>query len=267
MEPNYSCKCNRCGYEGSCKKNLVQHLRRKTLCPSTISDVDRDIQLQNLTKKSISDDAVQCKYCNKFFNSKPNMYRHLHSCKKNPRNNTQDDITILQKKIEDLQQEVHELKKGQVTSISNKNTINNNNNIHINNFGRETIDHLPNDFLTSCFMFQNMRSLVENTYFDKDCPSNHTITLKSMKNKTVKVYDDGDWKTMLADEALEEMINKGHTILSKHYKKNTGEIEEEMSEEEVQEVLDWLQKIYLKESRLIIPLKKQLMIVLCNNIK
>jgi hypothetical protein len=72
---------------------------------------------------------------------------------------------------------------------------------------------------------------------------------------------------MLADEALEEMINKGHTILSKHYKKNTGEIEEEMSEEEVQEVLDWLQKIYLKESRLIIPLKKQLMIVLCNNIK
>lgn len=269
METDYSCKCNRCGYETSCKKNLVQHLKRKGVCPPTLSDVDRDIQLQSVTKKSYSTDAVECKYCNRLFNSKPNMYRHYHSCKKNPLNNTKDDITILQKKIEDLQQEVHELKKGGGTNISNKNTIGtiNNNNIHINNFGRETIDHLPNDFLTSCFMFQNMRSLVENTYFDKDCPSNHNITLQSLKHKTVKVYDEGDWKMMWVDEALEEMINKGHRILSKHYKKNTGEIEEEMSEEEVQEVLDWLHKIDLKEARLIIPLKKQLMMVLCNNVK
>ena len=214
MEETFSLKCNRCDYQAACKKNLVQHLKRKIICPPLTSDVDRDIQIQTLTKKS--DNAVSCKYCSKKFNFRSNMYRHLKSC-------------LFY--IDPLQ------------NNSNKTKI-------ITSFGNETSHHLSYDYLTSCLKSRNIRGLIENIYFNKECPSNRNITLQSMKNKTVKVYDEGKWNMMCSEEAMDDMIIKAKETLINHYNNNM---------EADENAIGWLAMI---NNRL---LKKQLMMVLCNN--
>ena len=277
--------CNRCGFETTFKRYLLSHLQKKIECPANIEDVDRSIQIKSLKMK---EKTIKCSYCDNKYSHQSSMSRHQQICEKNPKNQFQilrEEITTLKDEISKLTaskiQEVpvttsptavvpmnneilNQTNTSYITSNSHNSIQQNMNTININNFGHETHEHLPLDFLTSCFMFKNMPSLVENTHFDPDCPTNHNIKLQSFKAKTVKVYDDGKWKYKTADGVLDEMINKGHYILYKHYRKNTEDIEGEMSEEEIAEVLDWLRQIDHKETKIIAPLKSELLNMLRN---
>jgi len=254
--------CRRCEFTTTCKRYLISHLQRKTMCPAITENIDRNIQLQSLKN---NDNKMTCEHCGNNYSHKSSLSRHTAICKGNPLNQIKDlksEITTLKDQIEKLS-----IQNTSSTCNNSHNIVQQNiqhNHISINSFGRETFEHLPLEFLTSCFMFKNMPTLVENTHFDPDCPSNHNVKLQSFKAKTVKVFLDGKWNYKLADNALDEMINKGHYILSKHYRKNTVDIEEEMSEEEINEVLVWLKQIDHKETKVIAPLKNELLNMLRN---
>lgn len=165
------------------------------------------------------------------------MIRHMTTCKSKPKEST-SDIEMLKKEVKKLKEELksHKETKGNVNTIIST--------YNINNYGSESLDHLPNDFLTSCFMFKNMPSLIENIHFDPDCPRNKNIQLKSLKHKLIKVYQDEKLNTKPADYVLDELVDKGQTILKKDFKNNRQEVEEEMSSEEIDEVVEWLAKIF-----------------------
>lgn len=256
-------ECNRCGYKTERKGDLVKHLRKVNICSPNISDLDRNIQLSELCGKVVKDVHFVCEFCDQKFNNKSNMYRHRKICKKKDI----DNVDNLKEEMNNLKQELERVKH-QVNNQScqtNINNVNNNittNNIQINSFGQENLDHLPKDFLTSCFMMKNIPSLIENIYFDEECPENHNVKLRSSKNKTANIYDDGKWKVRPVDRIIDEMVNKGQTILSKHYKFNKECVEEEMSEDEIMEVIDWLQKIWNDNIKVRKPLKEDIMAIL-----
>ena len=247
--------CKRCGYKTSSKSNICKHLRRKNPCEVNNEDISVDVLLNELLPPKIyKNNCYQCKFCERKFNSQSNYSRHINKC--TLKNNK--EINELKKEIENLKT-MMEHTKG---SINNVNTNNNVTNIQINSFGRENLDHIPKDFLTSCFMMKNIPSLIENIYFDEECPENHNVKLRSSKNKTANVYDDGKWRISPVDKIIDEMVNKGQTILSKHYKYNKEFVEEEMSEDEIMEVIDWLQKIWNDSVKVRKPLKEDIMAIL-----
>lgn len=259
--------CCRCGFEAKERTYLIKHLRRKTLCDPVMSDLLPEIQLLEITKKTYNDNAVSCPHCDKKFNDPSNRYKHLKICKKNLDNIPKEDIV---KELKEIKEQLAKFKNQESVSNVTQNNTNNNNtnnvvgnttNIHINSFGRETFDHLPMEFLTSCFMMKNMESLVENIYFDKDCPQNHNVKLKSAKQKTVEVYDDGLWRVRHSADVADDIINKGHTLLYSHYRKNKDAVKEDMSDVEIQEVLDWLHKIFENDNITRQPIKRDLILL------
>jgi hypothetical protein len=163
-------------------------------------------------------------------------------------------------KIYKLTKDLEETKKTHLYNITITNTYNNN--ININSFGREDINHLPLEFMTSCFMMKNIPALIEHIYFDDDYPQNKTIKLKSLKNKTVLIYDSGHWITKPTNRVLDELINKGQTLLKKHYIKNPSDVHDDMSHDEIEDVLSWLQEIWNENIRVRSSIKNDLMAIL-----
>lgn len=251
--------CDRCGYDSEHKQNLLRHLRNKTPCEPLVSDRSTQSILEELTKKNYNDVTYDCEHCQKKFNNRSSMYRHVKNCK-----HKIDIIEKLTTEMEALKKELQEVKKN-TSSVNTQNIENQtttNYSFHINNYGNETLDHLPNDFLTSCFMFKNILSLMENIHFDPDCPQNKNIKLQSLKHKLVKVYQDDKWIAKPADHVLDELVNKGQTILRRHYRNNREEVEEEMSKEEIDEVVNWLTQIFEDNEKIRRPLKHELVALL-----
>jgi hypothetical protein len=261
--------CKRCGHESSTKSNLLQHLGRKKQCPTIYNDISILDYINEIKYREYNEKTYDCVYCQKKFNTWQSKSRHTKTCPKKVAENTvsidqfikmKNEIDHLKQKLEDINLPCPLLSTTNNQSIIS-NANNTTNNIHINSFGRETFDHLPLDFLNSCFMMKNMESLVENIYFDKDCPENHNVKLKSSKQKTVEVFDDGLWRVKHSDDIADDMINKGHNLLYSHYRKNKDAVKEDMSEVEIEEVLDWLHRIFQNDNITRQPIKRELIML------
>lgn len=72
--------CRRCGYETSCKSNLVRHLRRQSVCQATRSNIHVSEYLNELLKREYNDKTYDCDICHRRFNSRSNKSRHRKTC-------------------------------------------------------------------------------------------------------------------------------------------------------------------------------------------
>ena len=119
---------------------------------------------------------------------------------------------------------------------SNSSTINNNminlgtiensnnvTNIQINNFGKEDISYLSNDYFKNLIMNQHIEKgyiqLIKDIYLNKEHPENGTIKVENINNKYAHVYNNGKWDTILKYDLREQMHKKNYTILKMHYDK------------------------------------------------
>ena len=78
-------QCQRCGYEGSKKDYLMNHLKRKIECTPLLSNVPAKTLLDALytREKNSYDtetDSYVCGYCNKHYKSSMTKYRHTITC-------------------------------------------------------------------------------------------------------------------------------------------------------------------------------------------
>lgn len=274
---NTSYECRRCGYSTIFKCALTKHLHRKKTCEATKEDVTVDILLKELTKQCYNDKTYDCQFCGRKFNAYQNRHKHQKICKINPGALPAHTMTVLEElrtelsQIEVLKNEVAQLKQQLLlpTAASNithnngtMNTYNIQNNITLNNYGRETIEHLSKEFLTDCFVRQDIPTLIENMLYDKEVPENRTVRLKSIKNKLVEVHKDNNWVTQSSETVLNDLVDQGSTILRKHYRKNEEDVRNELSEEELEDVLRWLWKVIEDNEKIRKPIKESLLAVL-----
>ena len=130
--------CHRCGYNTNKKSNIIQHLNRKKICKSILSDISiEDIKnyynleiktiyekntnltpitpvfnkiTPNYTKKTQKKmDIKECSYCNKEFSRRDSLTRHLNRCKIKKKNEIENKIE--KNKIEILEKHNAELLK------------------------------------------------------------------------------------------------------------------------------------------------------------
>jgi hypothetical protein len=246
--------CPRCGYEASTKGNFVRHLKAKKPCATTLSELDRDELIEQLTHKERKGDSIVCTWCNKTV-CKSHLARHKQACKSKPSSSrdvpaqeastsnidistttmpsqnhivsvtsngmSEVDITALTERIK--QAIMKELQGS--SSVVNNNTFiitnanNINNNITMNNFGQEDTSYLTREFLSYCLFNpkKGMSSLIENIHYNKDYPENQNIRCKSLKQNIFERYVDAEWRACDASNTLDELIRKGYRILNSHY--------------------------------------------------
>lgn len=231
--------CKRCGHKTKTKGNLTTHLKRKNACVANLSDVPvEDLLDELITKREPS--IIPCRFCDKGFSTLQNRWRHEQDCKQ------KNKVSI-----HDLLVEIESLKKRlpeETPKITMNNTVNNQININLSTplreFGFENKDAIPESLISTCFMFLRFRDLLENLHCDPNFPENHNVRLKSLKNKTMEVYQNKKWNVIPLQNGLKDLIYKAITIFRDYVNDNKNRIiEEEMDERELETNLKELKKI------------------------
>lgn len=216
-------ECFKCKQLFKSKYNLKNHLNRKIPC----------------------DLIYKCNNCNKEFITKQNLNKHLN--RKNPCINTQ--INYLLNRVQQLEEQVlndninnrvHQLEEKITNNIINNSTVNSNNttnNITLNIFGSEDIDHINKKFIENKLK-QILRKIPDicigknMKLKDKIYPSNYiefidlnkmfieNIFLTKPENKTIKIEDNksfinnqNGWEDCEIEEIADSVLNTIENLL------------------------------------------------------
>lgn len=110
-------------------------------------------------------------------------------------------------------------------------------------------------------MHLNFGHLFENLHCDPNFKENHNVRIKSSKRQLLEMYKNDTCHVVPFKTGLEEIILKLHNIFAMFYKGHQEWVEEDMSEEEIQDVLDKLEEIS-KLTSSVRPIKEELIAIL-----
>jgi hypothetical protein len=249
--------CTRCGYKTQHKCALQKHLKSVNPCDEKYSSESRESLLQQFEKK-YNDDAKECEGCGQKFNSKCNYYAHRKRCLqyKNRLQNTQNTSsdesnvstlfnsssnqnnspTISDPATTELLSSVKELVSLIKTLVdkpsqpSTSNTINNNvvqinqqNNINLNSFGKESHAHLTSEQMKSFIENREIVDLIKQVNFNPNVPENHNVKRITSskdwyKNQFLSVYNEnGEWTNGVKEKVLESLVSNGMKVIYTHF--------------------------------------------------
>tara|TARA_B100000795_G_C22740490_1_gene415107 strand:+ start:229 stop:1167 length:939 start_codon:yes stop_codon:yes gene_type:complete len=192
----------------------------------------------NDLKVNINHNKNICEYCNKTFQSRNSMRRHIRLyCKvlKNKRIKEEEKLKELKNIITD---EIDN-QNCKITKLIDKlnttnNTMNNSgnynisnshnqvNNIQLNIFGKEDLSMLTEKVKQELIKgpFKMMPKLMEMIYFNKDHPENHTMKLVNKKEKIMKIYNKEGWKYVDKDETIDYILEDKNYTVDSYYDTN-----------------------------------------------
>jgi hypothetical protein len=236
------------------KKNylLIRHKNKKNPCNNVnninnihinkIKNIENEINVKTLG--SLETENI-CLFCNLEFTLKGNLNKHIKQyCKIKKEllqlvdNIKKEQILMINKQqldlrdneINILKEENKELKKSikiiepnntpQNITINNPtiNTINQNNLVVINPFGKEDLSHITlkdyKKYLNG--FFRGFVDFIEKVHFD-DNSNNKNICITNFKSKNLSVHDGNKWITQDKNEVIGKLINNKYNILNDKY--------------------------------------------------
>ena len=220
-------KCDLCNYSTNRIYNLKLHKNRKTPC--NISNDDTISKTETI--------SISCKKCNKIFYNKSSLnrhskccvgvnnltcpicfetfdtslkkFRHMNSDKCQQNDNYHQRFKIINNNNNNNNNSIHH-------NITNNtiNTVNNNQNIHINCFGKEDLSYLLQDnnliyklnnySKDGVYGFVNM---IDEIYMNKDKPENNTILKLQERGDGVYIRNNDNWEYRDYEDVREELIS------------------------------------------------------------
>jgi len=128
----------------------------------------------------------------------------------------------------DINRELKELKNQIREYIDSKTGITFNTNIIINNFGSESIDHINSKFLMDLFNRpeKSVPKLIKEIHFSENNKVNRNIYLPQKKNKTIYIFNNGEWIEKNKDKTLNALISKNFDRLDDFFETNKREFED-----------------------------------------
>jgi hypothetical protein len=106
------------------------------------------------------------------------------------------------------------------------------------------MDAIPESLVSTLFMDLRFRELLANLHCDPNFPENQNIRIKSVKRNTMEIYRNNKWDIMTFSKGLTELLLQGHKIFKDYYKKDKERIlEEDMTDQDIKEILNQLDKI------------------------
>lgn len=166
-------KCEKCNKEFKTKYKLTRHGLRKTSC-APIVEINRE---DNKIIKARAEGRV-CKFCNRTFSTFAVCRNHIKSsCPIAPTGkNGEDGMEILKTYIENqcIAGNTSVAGSHNTTHINSHNTTNHITNIYINDFGKESIDHISAEDLD----YLVMKIRARDKHFQKQIDQDNEMALK-----------------------------------------------------------------------------------------
>jgi len=158
-----------------------------------------------------------CPHCGKTFTRQNNLNRHIKkSCTENRKNL---EIMKLQEENKYLQ-----MKLTNNIMINSNNNSNNiiHNNITINAYGKENLEHiLPKlPTLIKYFPTTAVTDLICEAYFDPDHPENKTVKIQSTKEKWAQIFNGEKWEVRKKIDTIMDVLKKNFKFIDNFYENN-----------------------------------------------
>uniref|UniRef100_A0A6C0EFD5 C2H2-type domain-containing protein n=1 Tax=viral metagenome TaxID=1070528 RepID=A0A6C0EFD5_9ZZZZ len=223
--------CSICNINYASRQSLCNHSRKfhRNNIPNNIEIAQNcSLNAQNIQSK------FNCKYCNKIFTKKYNLFRHYITCK----NKINYDKKIEEENIQ-LKKENQKLQKITNNNITNNNINNNdnrkiinNNNININflikKIGTENLEDLTEEEIKQILLKngEGITKFIELLNFNKELPQNHTFCTTNLKSKYLDVYNtdtntiEKDRKKYFFDHLLKNAVDGIKKLIDLHKKEN-----------------------------------------------
>jgi hypothetical protein len=164
-----------------------------------------------------------CDYCDEQFKTYANMRRHeIHRCKENPEIIDYKIQTIkqMEKKMEKEKKELRKQIEILLTKVGNTtNNINNTQNIQLNSYGKEDLEHITDKMKTQLLKipYGMIPKMIEAVHFNNDKPENNNIAFTNKRENKIKVYSGDKWIYKDKDEIIYDLIDGKYFILDNHY--------------------------------------------------
>ena len=189
---------------------------KKVIYPkSKLTTVDeKKLYTQGVSEKTTNDNVnyLSCEksYIGELYNDSNN---YLDIC-------SNENFKVVVMESEMLKKENDELRK-QVEMLISKvghTTVNLQQNIIINNIGKEDISYIGCELVNKLVNapYIAIPKLLENIHFHPDHPENHNIRITNKKERYVKVFKDNKWTLEDKNVVIENMVDKSKSILDEH---------------------------------------------------
>ncbi len=175
-------------------------------------------------------ELYKCNFCEYTTKRNANLKRHINSCKS--RKNEESKYRLLyeqneseKKNLIEQHQKEKEMLYKQIDKLLEKvgHTTNNiQNNIILNNFGKEDLSHINNDFKAYLLKgpWTMIPRMIEKVHFDDKKPENKNILLPNKKEPYVKVFENATWKFRDRKETVKDLVDANYNRLDEFYEKD-----------------------------------------------
>ena len=257
-------ECDYCNYSTTIKTHYNKHLKTQkhinklkdldakileklsnTKNPSQIPHNPSQIphnpsQIPHNDSESItySEDYIYvCEYCNKCFNRKDNLKRHVKNYCENKKENDERIIEIENKYKEELEiqkketdfykNEIENLQKriGELIDKNRTTIINIDKQINLNSYGSEDLSHITENFKDQMLKipFVAIPKMIEEVHFSDKKPENKNIKLTNKKENYVKVYQGDKWIFKDRKATIKQLMDDKYTIIDNHFEESKEE--------------------------------------------
>ena len=178
-------------------------------------------------------ESLWCIYCNKDFKTKANLNRHIKNyCKHIGNKINSNKLETKIKNIENVlckQQKEHDKEKKflfkQIELLLNKvgnTTINNTQNIQLNNYGKEDLSHITESFKLDLLSkpYGMIPKLIKEVHFNDTKPENKNIALTNKNDNKIKIFTGSKWIYKNKDETINDLMDGKYFILDTYYENN-----------------------------------------------
>lgn len=218
--------CDSCNFSSHLKNNYYRHLKtmkhKKTITTNATLNTDTVkpsslISTPSLFLKNPQFSLIfECPHCEKEYNRKDNLKRHLRRCK-NKLNLDYKEKYLEMKEQYNQEKKEHNKQIKMLMSKVGDTTINNT--IQLNSYGHEDLSHITDTMKTNMIKgpYGMIPKMIEAVHFNDNKPENKNIVIPNKKEDKLKVFSGDKWIYKSKDQLLEDLVDGKYFILDTHY--------------------------------------------------
>jgi len=237
--------CNDCNKDFNTRQHLENHINKKKKCNEKTDfnciDCNKYFKSRYYLKQhqesckeyknstiETNIDTIELKNAISFIiNSNESNENKVMLLNKFKTNMSNDEINILLKssitndgKISIFYSTITKINQNNENHVNSHNTTNTFNNIQVNQFGKEKIDYLDDDYFKSLLQKKNIENayinLTKDIHLRLDHPENRNIKVTNINSKNAYIFENGKWRGIAKKELKEKLHIKNSKLIKIH---------------------------------------------------